>query len=44
MTPDEIEALSPEIKQDLAQTVEIVRQDAAELLTDPDFVVDGVLQ
>ena len=25
MTPDEIEALSPEIKQDLAQTVEMVR-------------------
>ena len=44
MTPDEIEALSPEIKQDLAQTIEMVRQDAAELLTDPDFVVDEVLQ
>ena len=43
MTPDQIEELSPEIKQDLAQTVERINKEATELLTDPDFVIDGVL-
>ena len=43
MTPDQIEELSPEIKQDLAQTVERINKQATDLLTDPDFVIDGVL-